>query len=152
MCAPSDPCSSVFICGTPGTSVAKSGGFMRTTLYLLRHAATAANLAVPNRLQGCKHDPELAPLGVRQAEATRDLLAVRPIDACYSSPLRRAVQTATIVGEPHGLTPQPVEALTECDIGRWEGLSWATIRERDPQSYRDYMGDPASLAYPDGES
>jgi broad specificity phosphatase PhoE len=125
---------------------------MRTTLYLLRHAATAANLAVPNRLQGRKHDPELAPLGVRQAAATRDLLAVRPIDACYSSPLKRAAQTATIVGAPHGLTPQPVEALTECDIGRWEGLDWATIRKQDAGAYRDYMGDPASFAYPGGES
>ena len=68
---------------------------MRTILYLLRHGATEANLAKPARLQGRRLDPPLAKLGVRQAEATRDFLAIRPIDQCYSSPLRRAMQTDT---------------------------------------------------------
>ena len=73
---------------------------MRTILYLLRHGATEANLAHPPRLQGRRLDPPLAKLGVRQAEATRDFLAIRPIDHCYSSPLRRAMQTASIVAAP----------------------------------------------------
>jgi broad specificity phosphatase PhoE len=125
---------------------------MRTTLYLLRHAATEANLAKPARLQGCRHDPPLAPLGLRQAAATRDFLAVRPVHACYCSPLRRAVQTAAVVAAPHGLAPRPLDALTECDVGGWEGLDWDTIRARDPEAYRQYMADPAAFAYPGGES
>jgi broad specificity phosphatase PhoE len=125
---------------------------MTTVLYLLRHGATEANLAQPPRLQGRRVDPALAFLGIRQAEATREFLAVRPIDHCYCSPLQRAVQTATIVGAPHGLVPQPVEALTECDVGRWEGLDWASIRSRDAEAYRRFMSDPAAHGYPDGES
>lgn len=125
---------------------------MRTTLYLLRHAATEANLAQPARLQGRRHDPPLAPLGVRQAVATRDFLAVRPIDVCFTSPLRRAVQTAEIVAAPHGLRPVALEGLTECDVGAWEGLDWGTIRARDQEAYRQYMADPAAIAYPGGES
>jgi broad specificity phosphatase PhoE len=125
---------------------------MRTTLYLLRHAATEANLARPARLQGRRHNPPLAPVGVRQAEATRDFLAVRPIDACYCSPLLRAVETAAIVAGPHGLVPQSVEALTECDVGRWEGLTWPDIRAADAEAYRDYLANPAAVAYPGGES
>jgi len=93
---------------------------LRTYLYLIRHGATEANLARPPRLQGRRHDPPLARLGVRQAEATRDFLAIRPLDHCYCSPLLRAVQTAAIVAAPHGLSPRPLEALTECDVGRWE--------------------------------
>ena len=65
---------------------------MRTVLYLLRHGATEANLARPARLQGRRHNPPLARVGVRQAELTRDFLAVRPIDHCFSSPLLRAAQ------------------------------------------------------------
>src|SRR4051794_36975682 len=103
---------------------------MPTTLYLVRHAATAANLARPNRLQG-RSDPPLAPAGVRQAEATCDLLADRRIDACYCSPLQRAVETAAIIAGPHRLTPAPIDALTECSVGEWEGLDWGTIRDRD---------------------
>src|SRR5262245_66623994 len=109
------------------------GAWMRTTLYLLRHAATEANLAQPPRLQGRRHNPPLARLGVRQAEATRDFLAPRPLQHCYCSPLLRAVQTASIVGAPHGLSPEPLDALTECDVGRWEGLDRPTIRSLHPE-------------------
>jgi broad specificity phosphatase PhoE len=125
---------------------------MRTTLYLLRHGATEANLARPARLQGRRHNPPLARLGIRQAEATRDFLAIRPIDQCYCSPLLRAVQTAAIVAAPHGLSPQPLEALTECDVGRWEGLDWQEIRYLDAESYQRFMANPALHGYPGGES
>src|SRR5262245_31452580 len=110
----------------------------RTVVYLIRHGATEANLARPARLQGRRHNPPLARLGVRQAEVTRDFLAVRPIDACYTSPLLRAVQTAAIVVAGHGVSPQPVEALTECDVGRWEGLDWQTVRSLDAEGYRRF--------------
>jgi broad specificity phosphatase PhoE len=125
---------------------------MKTTMYLIRHGATEANLAEPARLQGRKHNPPLAPLGVRQAEMTRDFLAVRPIDFCYSSPLERAVQTAAIIAAPHGLAPRPLDALTECDCGAWEGLDWQAIRRRDAEAYRRFMTNPGRFGYPGGES
>lgn len=125
---------------------------MRTILYLIRHGATEANLARPARLQGRRHDPPLAAAGIRQAEATRDFLAIRPIDHCYCSPLQRAVQTATLVAAPHGLEPILLPALTECDVGRWEGLDWQTIRQQDPEAYQRFMTDPARHGYPGGES
>jgi broad specificity phosphatase PhoE len=124
----------------------------RTILYLIRHGATEANLAQPPRLQGRRTDPPLAPLGVRQAAATRDFLAIRPIDHCYSSPLSRALQTAAIVAAPHGLAPIPLDALTECDVGRWEGLDWQTIRRLDADDYQRFHADPALFGYPGGES
>jgi broad specificity phosphatase PhoE len=94
----------------------------------------------------------LAPLGIRQAVATRDFLAIRPVEHCYSSPLPPAVQTATIVAAPHGLSPLLLQGLTACDVGRWEGLDWATIRSRDGEAYRRFMENPAHHPYPDGES
>jgi broad specificity phosphatase PhoE len=120
-------------------------------MYLLRHAATEANLARPPRLQG-RRDLPLARLGIRQAEATRDFLAIRPIHYCYSSPLLRAVQTAEIVAAPHGLSPEPREALTECDVGRWEGLDWQAVRRVDAELYQRFLSDPAEQGYPGGES
>jgi broad specificity phosphatase PhoE len=125
---------------------------MKTVLYLLRHGATEANLAQPARLQGRRHNTSLARLGVRQAEATRDFLAIRPIDHCYCSPLLGAVQTAAIVAAPHGLAPQPLEALTECDVGRWEGLDWQAIRYLDAEAYQRFLTNPAENGYPGGES
>jgi broad specificity phosphatase PhoE len=123
-----------------------------TTLYLIRHGATEANLATPPRLQGRKQDPPLARLGVRQAEATRDFLAIRPIDHCYTSPMLRAVQTAAIVAAPHRLTPQTLDALTECEVGLWEGLDWQAIRYLDAEGYSRFQSNPARFGYPGGES
>jgi broad specificity phosphatase PhoE len=123
----------------------------QTVLYLIRHGATEANLADPPRLQG-RCDPPLAPLGVRQAEAARDALAGRPLRHCYSSPLLRAVRTAAIVAAPHGLSPLPLEALTECDVGRWEGLDWPTVRRLDEDGYRRFHANPGAFGYPGGES
>ncbi|OAI48082.1 hypothetical protein AYO44_01380 [Planctomycetaceae bacterium SCGC AG-212-F19] len=125
---------------------------MTTTLYLLRHAATAANLSRPPRLQGRRDNPPLAPVGIRQAEVTRDFLAIRPMDACFSSPLERAMQTAAIIGKPQGLTPVPLDELTECDVGRWEGHDWPSIRSSEPDAYQRFMANPARFGYPGGES
>ena len=125
---------------------------MKTVLYLLRHGATEANLAQPARLQGRRHNPALARLGVRQAEATRDFLAIRPIDHCYCSPMLRALQTDAIVAAPHGHSPQQLEALTECDVGRWEDLDWQAIRYLDAEAYHRFRDNPAESGYPGGES
>ncbi len=125
---------------------------MKTLLYLIRHGATEANLASPAVLQGRRNDLPLARLGVRQAEATRDFLAIRPIDHCYCSPLLRAIQTATIVAAPHGLSPIPLEALTECDVRTWEGLDWQTIGHLHAEDYQRHLASPGAYGYPGGES
>jgi broad specificity phosphatase PhoE len=123
-----------------------------TMLFLLRHGATAANLEQPYRLQGRRCDNPLDPIGIRQAELTRDLLASRPINFIYSSPLKRALQTAAIIAAPHGHTVQVVEALTECDVGRWEGHSWDGIRQQFPREYHRFTEDPGMHGYLGGEN
>jgi broad specificity phosphatase PhoE len=118
----------------------------------MRHGATEAKLSNPPLLQGRRTNPPLARLGIRQAEATRDFLAIRPVEYCYCSPLLRAIQTAAIVAAPHGLSPLPLEAFTECDVGRWEGLDWQTIRYLDAEQFQRFMANPAEHGYPGGES
>jgi broad specificity phosphatase PhoE len=122
---------------------------MRTLLYLVRHGATAANLAKPARLQG-RSDVPLAPIGERQAEATRDALAGVRFAAVYSSPLIRAVRTAAIIAPGH--EPIPCPELTECHVGRWEGVDWDRIRRDDADAFARYMADPATDGYPEGEN
>jgi broad specificity phosphatase PhoE len=125
---------------------------MRTTLYLLRHGATAENLAKPARLQGRGINPPLADIGVRQAQITRDFLAVRPFDHCFTSPLLRAVQTAEIICAPHRLQPSVHDGLIECNVGEWEGLDWDTIRKKDEDRFVAFMAHPGQFGYPGGES
>jgi broad specificity phosphatase PhoE len=125
---------------------------MTTTLYLIRHGATAMNLEHPPRLQGRRIDPPLAPLGVRQAELTRDALAAHSIDFIYSSPMQRAMETARILAADRQLPIRTVETITECDVGRWESQSWEAIRAAEPEAYARFMHDPGTFGYAGGET
>jgi broad specificity phosphatase PhoE len=123
-----------------------------TTMYLLRHGATSANLENPYRLQGCHRDLPLAKVGMREAELTAVALAEVPFTHVYSSPLRRAMQTARIIAKPHRLRVRALDELIECDIGRWEKLTWEEIREKDAEALERFERDPARFGYPGGEN
>lgn len=121
-------------------------------LYLIRHGATEANTRRPYVLQGRRTDLPLSDLGRRQAEAARRVLEDRAIDIVFSSPLRRARQTAEILAEPHGVPVELLDDLTECDVGRWEGLSWEEIRQKDGPYLDTFEADPGTVPYAGGES
>jgi probable phosphoglycerate mutase len=81
-------------------------------LLLIRHA-------LPVRVEGGPHggpaDPHLAPLGVHQAEALAAWLSEERVDAIWSSPMRRARETAEPVSDRLGLPVTVDEGLAEFD-------------------------------------
>lgn len=121
-------------------------------LYLVRHGATANNVAKPPRIQGSKSDLELSSAGKRQAKQTADYLADVPFAGVYSSPLHRARQTAEEIASQHDLAVETIEALSECDVGRWEGRSWPQIQETDREAYDRFMTEPEVHGYAGGEN
>jgi probable phosphoglycerate mutase len=118
-----------------------------TTILLARHGETDWNRE--NRFQG-HADPPLNETGRAQAAQLATALAAEPLAAVYSSPLRRAFETAQILAAPHGLEPVPVDALREVDVGSWEGLTRAEIEERFPEQFARWRGYEAG--WEDGES
>jgi broad specificity phosphatase PhoE len=118
-----------------------------TTILLARHGETDWNRE--NRFQG-HADPPLNETGRAQAAQLAAVLAAEPLAAVYSSPLRRAFETAQILAAPHGLEPVPVDALREVDVGSWEGLTRAEIEERFPEQFARWRGYEAG--WEDGES
>lgn len=99
-------------------------------LTLVRHGETEWNRA--GRIQGSTDIP-LNELGREQARMAGELLARRSWDAVYTSPLRRAVETAEIVAGVVGSTPPiAVPALVERNYGEAEGLSDRELAERFP--------------------
>jgi broad specificity phosphatase PhoE len=123
-----------------------------TTLYLVRHGATDANLQRPYVLQGRGMDLPLNETGRRQAESVRKLFERTTLAAVYSSPLHRAFDTACAVAEPHRLDVATIEALIEADVGKWEGLSWDKIRRDFPKECDDFQRDQSRFPYLGGES
>ena len=120
--------------------------------YLVRHGATANNLETPPRLQGRRTNLPLSTEGRQQAESTAAFLADYPIDAFFSSPLDRAKQTAEIIAAGHEKKVHVVENLAECDVGLWEGRTWADIERDEPEAYRDFMTRPETHGYAGGEN
>jgi broad specificity phosphatase PhoE len=45
-----------------------------------------------------------------------------------------------------------VEALAECDLGRWDGLTWDPVRQQDPEAHQRFLADPWPYACPAGEA
>lgn len=121
-------------------------------LYLLRHGATANNLARPPRLQGQRVDLPLSPDGRVQAQRTSAWLADRHVDAVYASPLARARETAAAIAQPHGLAVQTVAELVEIDVGQWEEMAWDEIARTAPQAYHLFKADPSIHPYLGGEN
>jgi probable phosphoglycerate mutase len=122
---------------------------MTTRLYLVRHGATT--LSAEDRFAGTT-DVELSDVGRAQAQALAERLADDNIAAAYCSPLRRTVETATIVARPANLNPQPRDGLREIDHGRWEGLTRAEVEARFADEYAAWEEDPFTFAPLGGES
>ena len=101
-----------------------------TTLLLLRHGETEWNLT--GRWQGQAADTELTTRGREQARIVAQRLRSFPLQAIYSSDLKRAWETASIVGDALGLAPVAESRLRESDIGAWTGLTWDEIASRFP--------------------
>jgi broad specificity phosphatase PhoE len=123
-----------------------------TTLYLVRHGATLQNESRPVVLQGNGIDGPLSETGRRQAEGVAGILSRMPLTHVYSSPLRRARQTAEAIAEPHRLPVLIVEEIHEVDVGQWEGVSWSRIMEEQPEAYARFIANPETVPYLGGES
>jgi alpha-ribazole phosphatase/probable phosphoglycerate mutase len=70
----------------------------------------------------------------------------------YASPLARALQTAEMVAEPHGLPVIVREDLREIAVGEWEGLRMDEIEQRYAQALRDWWDRPHLTRIPGGET
>jgi broad specificity phosphatase PhoE len=121
---------------------------MALRLVLVRDARTDG--AYERRLEGWR-DVRLSEEGYRQAEAVGRTLAERPLAAVYSSPLRRALDTALAIASPHGLAVQVDRAFREMSFGRWEGLTGPEIEALDPNGYRCWVETPAQAVPLSGE-
>lgn len=95
------------------------------TLYLTRHGETKENIA--QVLQG--HLPgNLTEKGKEQAYRLRNELADIHFDAIISSDLKRTLDTATILNEPHSLPIISCSLLRERDWGELAGIKIEKIK------------------------
>jgi broad specificity phosphatase PhoE len=126
-----------------------SASFVR--LFLVRHAEATANPEL--RYLGSRDDP-LTARGRWQAKQLARALAPLPLAAVYTSPLTRAVDTATAIAQAHRILHSLDPRLVEGAMGTWEGLRRAEILARSPEDdahHRRWETEP-TCAPPGGES
>ena len=117
-------------------------------IVLVRHGATDWNLQ--GRCQGAT-DRELNAVGIRQAREIAAALAAESIHAIYSSNLKRARQTADLIGRAHRLAVMIEDDVRELDHGDLEGLTFNEIKQNYPDFIRRWRTEPAELQVPGGE-
>ena len=121
---------------------------MTRQLILVRHGETLHNVA--GIAQGW-NDSELSDKGRDQVSKLAERLKRFEPDALFSSPLGRALSTATAVMDVLKMEIQVLEDLREMSYGGWENRSFLDIRRDEPDVYEKWIADPDHPS-PDGES
>jgi broad specificity phosphatase PhoE len=106
-------------------------------IYLIRHARPLLAGVMLGRTDPPLERYDHAPLAL-------------PVDTVFSSPLRRARQTAELLFPGRGIRIVP--ELAEISFGDWDGLSWPEIETRWPEQARAKREDWFGIAAPGGES
>ena len=121
------------------------------TLYLIRHGENTANITkeFSHRLV----DYPLTPKGVLQAQQTGEYFRDKLIDAIYCSPLKRAIETAEIIGRAIGIQPMIMEEFREVNVGALEVLGGSPENWNMHDSIvRAWFEGQPDLMFPEGEN
>ena len=119
-----------------------------TQLVLIRHATN--DWVRQGLLAGWTPGVHLNEEGRSQAQALGERLARSQLDAVYSSPLERALETAQAVAAPHGLEVQIREGIGEVQYGEWNGRSLRELVKKP--LWRSVQVYPSGTRFPSGET
>jgi len=118
-------------------------------LILARHGETMWN--VEKVFRG-RADIGLDEVGIRQAELLGNYLGNWKLEAIYSSPVERALDTANIVARHQKVSARIAEGLTDFDFGEWQSLSEQQVRRLYPDLFNEWHNNPDKVRMPGGES
>jgi probable phosphoglycerate mutase len=113
---------------------------MKTTIFLIRHGESTYNRE--DRVQGDSDFSVLTDHGARQAEQLKEALEAGVtenggFDSIYSSPLKRAMETAHII-RPKGLDIMTDVRLKERGFGTLQGMFSSEFEEKYPEIWKAY--------------
>jgi alpha-ribazole phosphatase len=122
---------------------------MGVKLFLIRHGQTDGN--VRGQYVGSL-DIDMTEEGVAQAKSAKQYLSRVNFSNIYSSPLKRALNTARILAECTGHEVRIMNDLRELDFGKWEGLKFDEINAIYKEDYQGWLEDPYNHPPTGGES
>lgn len=118
-------------------------------LYITRHGTTEWN--IEKRLQGWRDSP-LTEEGINRAISLGESLENIDFDVIYTSPQKRALETAKLVRGNRNTEIITYDGLKELGFGTWEGMALDEIDAKYPEEYFRYRNRPELYVPIDGES
>ena len=123
---------------------------MGTIIYLTRHGETEWN--IEKRLQG-RGDSPLTKDGIQRAKELRDRIKNIDIDVIYSSPIKRALNTANILRGNKNIDIVTDDSLMEMCFGDYEGKKIDIVQEENPSwDIKLIMQGNVEICAPNGEN
>lgn len=121
----------------------ENGGREMTRLYIVRHGETDWNKK--RRVQGHSDIP-LNEYGIHLAKETAEGLKDTRFDVAYTSPLKRARQTAQIILGERKIPLYEEERVKEMGFGEYEGLCCAgQNKDEKSEEFQKFFGDTANF-------
>ncbi|HEX9333025.1 MAG TPA: histidine phosphatase family protein [Anaerolineales bacterium] len=117
-------------------------------LLLIRHGEN--DFVKTGKLPGRLPEIHLNERGQKQAETLGEALKDVPIKAIYSSPLERAMETATPIANARKLQIITEPDLMDTNVGSWQGKSLKVLRLTKVWSI--VQNAPSRFRFPEGES
>ena len=117
-------------------------------VLLIRHGEN--DYVKKKRLAGRLPGVHLNKKGMEQAQAVAERLKGSKVNAIYSSPMERAVETAQPIAQALGLELEVRQGLLETDIGEWTGISIGKVSRQ--KLWKVVQAAPSMLRFPGGES
>jgi probable phosphoglycerate mutase len=108
-------------------------------IYIVRHGTTPWN--EKKKLQGSV-DKELNEAGRRVARLTGEGVRDIPFDRIYSSPLKRAYETAELIRNGREIPIDTDDRLKEIDFGDYEGQCATELEKDETQDFRFFFSEP----------
>ncbi|HYH34411.1 MAG TPA: histidine phosphatase family protein [Nocardioides sp.] len=113
-----------------------------TTLVLVRHGVTEHT--TQRRFSGglTSSDPPLADEGREQIRAVGEWLApsAERVDAIVTSPVRRARESAAVLGEVLGREVDEEPGFAEMEFGAWDGRTFSEVAEEQGDALEAWLG------------
>src|SRR3972149_1666758 len=118
-------------------------------LILARHGETVWNV---EKVYRGRTDVSLDEVGIKQAELLGKNLGSWKLEAIYSSPLKRALDTANIVARYQKIGVHVAKGLIDFDYGEWQSLPEQEARRLYPTLHSEWHNNPHKVKMPGGES
>jgi broad specificity phosphatase PhoE len=118
---------------------------MTKKLYLLRHGTTGAD----GRFIGITDLP-LTKVGEEQVRSVRPVVESASIQDVFCSPMTRCLQTLELLKLT--TTIKIIEDAKEINFGLWENLDFATVNSKYPDKVTEWVNNPETFTFPQGES